>query len=262
MRADVYLTEHGFTSSRQRAKTLIGEGNVTVDGKVLCKPSEEIDGGREHDVTVRDTQKYVSRGGDKLEAALTEFGIDVRGCVALDVGASTGGFTDCLLSFGAERVIAVDAGVGQLAKKLCDDPRVTSIEHFNARELNLSAIGGQQVDRIVMDVSFISATYIIPRFAALLSDGGVAICLIKPQFEVGQRMLGKGGIVKDPTAHRFAIERVLTSAEENGLIPTHLTASPIKGGDGNREFLVCLRKQTGEESSQINIATIRRVVGG
>ena len=259
MRVDVYLTEAGYTASRQRAKKLIEEGCVTVDGRLIKKPSEDIAEG-EHTVLVRDEQKYVGRGGEKLEAALRAFSVDVSDCSALDIGASTGGFTDCLLQFGARAVIALDAGEGQLAQKLRLDPRVQCIEHFNARNLTREDIGGKTVDLIVMDVSFISATYIIPRFGAALREGGEAICLIKPQFEVGRSMLGKGGIVKDPSAHRYAVERVLQSGTENGLTPMGLIASPISGGDGNKEFLVHFRKCDGAGNG-IDPAVIRRVTG-
>ncbi len=260
MRADSYLTAQGYAPSRQRAKTLIESGNVTVDGRTLRKPAEEIDETRAHTVAVNDTQKYVGRGGYKLEGALDAFGIDVSGVFALDIGASTGGFTDCLLQRGAARVVAVDAGAGQLAKKLCEDSRVRSIEHFNAREIKTDTVGGR-VDLIVMDVSFISATYILPRFFDLLLPEGEAICLVKPQFEVGRAMLGKGGIVKDPAAHRFAIERVATCAVQSGLLPIGLIPSPISGGDGNREFLIRLKK-TDREIIPIGPAEIRRVTGG
>ena len=260
MRADSYLTAQGYVVSRQRAKALIESGDVTVDGRILRKPSEEIDETCEHTVAVNDTQKYVGRGGYKLEGALDAFGIDVTGLSAIDVGASTGGFTDCLLQRGAVHVTAIDAGAGQLAKKLCEDERVRSIEHFNARELTADAVGGR-VDLIVMDVSFISATYIIPRFFELLVPEGEAICLVKPQFEVGRAMLGKGGIVKDAAAHRFAIERVAESAVQSGLVPIGIIPSPIKGGDGNREFLIRLKK-TERELTPIGFADIRRAVGG
>ena len=260
MRADVYLTENGYAPSRQRAKKLIEDGCATVDGKRLQKPSEDISADVPHTVEITDTQKYVGRGGEKLEGAIAAFGIDPKGLSALDIGASTGGFTDCLLQLGARHVTAVDAGAGQLAKKLQIDPRVTSIEHFNARNILPEDIGGC-VDLIVMDVSFISATYIIPRFYDLLCPNGEAVCLVKPQFEVGRSMLGKGGIVKDPAAHRFAIERVMTCAVETGLTVAGLIASPIKGGDGNREFLVYLKKCDGA-SNTVDCNTVRSVTGG
>lgn len=240
MRADVYLSEAGYAQSRQRARLMIESGNVQIDGVTVTKPSQQISEG-EHTVSLEDPLVYVSRGGLKLEAALEAFAIDPTGLCALDIGASTGGFTDCLLQKGASRVYAIDAGEGQLAKKLREDPRVICREHLNAREMTRADIGGEAADLIVMDVSFISATYILPQFPALLSKDGCAICLIKPQFEVGKAMLGKGGIVRDPVAHRYAVERVCESARGVGLCPTGLISSPISGGDGNREFLVCLK---------------------
>ena len=243
MRIDVYLTERGYAPSRQRARAMIEAGNVTVDGRTVTKPSYPIGEG-EHTVTVINDLPYVSRGGLKLAAALDAFAISVEGMRTLDVGASTGGFTDCLLQHGAARVYAVDAGEGQLVPRLLEDERVVSLEKTNARELTLEAIGGHEVDLIVMDVSFISATYILPRFPHLLRCRGHAVCLIKPQFEVGRSMLGKGGIVKEPAAHRYAVERVLDSAVSVGLIPVGLSASPVTGGDGNREFLVHFRYGT------------------
>lgn len=240
MRADVFLTVHGFAESRSRAKQLIGDGCVFRKGKAISKPSEELQEDAVGEITVSEQCPYVGRGGRKLEAALEAFGIDVSGRFALDVGASTGGFTDCLLQRGAEHVCAVDAGEGQLAAKLRNDSRVCSLEHRNARDLTPEMIGGR-VSLIVMDVSFISATYIIPRFPELLTANGDAVCLVKPQFEVGRERIGKGGIVKDPRLHRFAVDRVLSSGREAGLHPVGLIPSPIEGGDGNREFLVRFR---------------------
>ena len=240
MRADLFLTTNGYTASRQQAKRLIEGGNVTVDGRVIEKPSAEIVDG-EHAVAVRDPLIYVSRGGLKLEAALDAFGLDVFCWNALDVGASTGGFTDCLLKRGAAHVWAVDSGEGQLASALREDARVTSLEHCNARYLTTDQIG-LPVRLIVMDVSFISATYLIPRFPELTEVRADAVCLIKPQFEVGRSMIGKGGIVKDPRAHRAAIDRVCNSALAVGMRPVGIISSPIMGGDGNREFLVHLIK--------------------
>jgi len=236
MRADIYLVEGGFVPSRQRAKMLIEAKSVFLDGVLLTKPSQPVEG--EHTVEIRNGLRYVSRGGLKLEAALKAFAIDPTDATALDIGASTGGFTDCLLQGGAKRVFAVDSGVGQLASSIEADPRVISLEHTNARELVSKQVGGAPVDLIVMDVSFISATYLIPRFRELLRPAATAICLIKPQFEVGKALLGKGGIVKDRRAHRLAVERVLDAGLEFGLTPIGLIASPIEGGDGNREFLV------------------------
>ncbi len=235
MRLDLYLSENGYAQSRQRAKSMIESGEVEIDGVVIKKPSFAVSEGV-HTVKVRDPLIYVSRGGLKLEAALDAFGVDPEGLCALDIGASTGGFTDCLLQRGATRVYAVDAGENQLAKKLCEDERVVSFEHMNARSLTEKDIGAT-VDLAVMDVSFISSTYIIPQIPSLLGGKGTLVSLIKPQFEVGRAMLGKGGIVKDPAAHLAAIMRVFDCACEHGFCMTGLITSPIEGGDGNREFL-------------------------
>lgn len=243
MRADVFLTEKGYVSSRKKAQTLITEGKIIIDGCVLQKAAQQIgDGDHTVEIAHSTETKYVGRGGLKLEAALDAFLIDAKGKTALDIGASTGGFTDCLLQRGARKVYAVDAGVGQLAKDLLSNPAVVSIEKMNARNLALEHIEGNRVDLIVMDVSFISATYIIPRFPELMAEGAEAVCLVKPQFEVGRAMIGKGGIVRDSTAHAEAIKRVCTCAESVGLYPTALIPSPIFGGDGNREFLLHLTR--------------------
>jgi 23S rRNA (cytidine1920-2'-O)/16S rRNA (cytidine1409-2'-O)-methyltransferase len=230
-----------------------------VDGKTVTKASFAIDEDVPPAVSLQGrVLPYVSRGGLKLEAALDAFALDVTDLRAVDIGASTGGFTDCLLQRGAKRVIAVDAGEGQLAGKLLEDARVLSMERTNARELTREMIGGTSVDVIVMDVSFISATYILPRFPALLKEGGHAVCLIKPQFEVGRAMLGKGGIVKDAAAHRYAIERVLDAGRGVGLSAVGLIPSPIEGGDGNREFLVHF--VNGECQQAVDSLTVERIV--
>ena len=237
MRLDLFLTEQGYAQSRQRAKSMIESGSVEIDGVVIKKPSFCVTEGI-HAVNVKDPLIYVSRGGLKLEAALDAFSIDPSGLCAVDIGASTGGFTDCLLQRGARRVYAVDAGEKQLAKKLCEDGRVISFEHMNARSMTPEDIGGT-VELAVMDVSFISSTYIIPCIPALLGGKGTFVSLIKPQFEVGRSMLGKGGIVKDPAAHLAAIMRVYECASSCGFSMSGLILSPIAGGDGNREFLAC-----------------------
>ena len=246
MRADLFLTEKGYISSRKKAQTLIDEGKVSIDGRIVKKASQPIDEG-EHTVEIMqsDEVRFVGRGGLKLEAALDAFGIDAKGKVALDIGASTGGFTDCLLQRGATKVYAVDAGVGQLAASILSNPAVISIEKMNARNLLPEHIDNTRADLIVMDVSFISATYIIPQFPALMNESGEAVCLVKPQFEVGRAMIGKGGIVRDPMSHAAAIKRVCTSAEGVGLYPIAIIPSPIEGGDGNREFLLHLVRQEG-----------------
>lgn len=257
MRADLFLTHSGYAVSRERAKQMIVEGLVTVDGKRLRRASQDICEG-EHTVSVTDPMRFVSRGGEKLDAALTAFGIDPAGWNALDIGASTGGFTDCLLQRGVRSVVAVDSGTGQLSSSVARDPRVTSIEHCNARYLTDREIGGR-VRLAVMDVSFISGTLILPRIAELLEPIGDAVCLIKPQFEVGRAHIGKGGIVRDPRAHRMAVERIVGCAEAEGLAAVGLIPSPILGGDGNREFLVHLT--VGRELPRLTEARLTEVVG-
>ncbi len=246
MRVDLFLTEKGYVSSRKKAQTLIEEGKVLIDGCTVKKSSQQINDG-EHTIEIMqsDEVRFVGRGGLKLESALDAFGISPRDKVALDIGASTGGFTDCLLQRGATKVYAVDAGVGQLAASLLANPSVISIEKMNARNLEPEHIDYTMVDLIVMDVSFISATYIIPQFPALMKEDAEAVCLVKPQFEVGRAMIGKGGIVRDATAHAAAIKRVCACAESVGLFPIALIPSPIEGGDGNREFLLHLVRQGG-----------------
>ena len=258
MRADLFLTVHQHAASRAQAKRLIEGGHVRIDGCVIEKASADVPEG-EHTVEVSDPLVYVGRGGWKLEAALDAFGMDVTDLTAVDIGASTGGFTDCLLQRGARHVWAVDSGSDQLAPSLRRDMRVTSMEHCNARYLTPDMIGGC-VHLIVMDVSFISATYLIPRFPALLEDGGDAVCLIKPQFEVGKSMIGKSGIVKDAHAHRYAVERVLDAGRAVGLVPVGLIVSPVTGGDGNREFLVRFTKD-GMATDKIDKNQIRLVTG-
>ena len=234
MRLDLYLVDRGLAPSRERAKRLILSGAVTLDGALADKPSQEVTG--EHSISVKN-ERFVGRGGEKLSAALAAFHIDPRGMRAIDIGASTGGFTDCLLSLGATRVGAVDSGVGQLHPTLLADRRVINIEHYNAR--NLSPLDVGHFDLAVMDVSFISQTYILPRLADILLPNGIAVTLIKPQFEAGRAALNKKGIVTSPRDRIFAIRRVLTAAAEAGLAAVGLTVSPITGGDGNVEYLAC-----------------------
>ena len=193
MRIDVYLVENGFCESRNKASRLISEGKILLDGSVVSKPSMDVCDG-EHAVEITEVEKYVGRGGLKLEGALKEFGINVSDKRCIDVGASTGGFTDCLLQNGAAHVCAVDSGRGQLHPKLLEDIRVTSVEGFNARELSPDSFG--LFDIAVMDVSFISQTLLHHPLCSVLNDGAIYISLIKPQFEAGKSALGKGGIVK------------------------------------------------------------------
>lgn len=241
MRLDLYLYENGFCGSRTEAKSFVVNGNVTVNGKTVSKPSYDVLGEEQIEVD-RSSKKYVSRGGLKLEAAIDAFKIDVSGLCAIDIGASSGGFTDCLLKHGAEHVIALDSGTMQLSQILRDDARVTVLENFNARYMSPSDF--EYVPEIaVMDVSFISATLIIPAVANILLPGGGFVCLIKPQFEVGRAGVGKGGIVKNDALRRQAVDKVLGSAEASGFENVGLIDSPILGGDGNAEFLAYFLKK-------------------
>ena len=249
MRADVFLATYGHAKSREAAKKIIEAGRVSIDGKSVTKPSFDLDDGAEHTVAVTESDEFVSRGGLKLEGALDAFGIDVGGWRAVDIGASTGGFTHCLLRRGASLVYAVDSGHGQLDVSLLKDARVINIEGFNARGLCSGDRGilPCDLDGAVMDVSFISQTYILPGIAGLLKDGGVLVSLIKPQFEAGRGAVGKGGIVKSPADRHFAVKRVLNCARDSGFGFAGLTTSPITGGDGNVEYLAAFRLGDGGE---------------
>jgi 23S rRNA (cytidine1920-2'-O)/16S rRNA (cytidine1409-2'-O)-methyltransferase len=265
MRIDLYLVQKGYADSRTLAQKLIADGAVTVDGRLARKPSEDIDEG-EHTVTVAATAdtRYVGRGGLKLEAALNAFPVDVTGCVVADIGASTGGFTDCLLQKGAARVYAVDAGHGQLHPKLLADARVRSAEGMNARSLTPADLlrveaewqeihGGADtsftgiVDGIVMDVSFISQTLILPALRSCMTLGGTLVSLVKPQFELGKAALGKGGIVKNDRLAATALDKVISFASELGFVPIGHIPSPIRGGDGNLEFLAVFSLKTSKQ---------------
>ena len=246
MRIDLYLVEKGFCESRNKASRLIGEGKILLDGKTVNKPSFDVDDG-EHTVEITENDKYVGRGGLKLEAALAAFQIDVSGKKCIDVGASTGGFTDCLLQNGAAFVCAVDSGRGQLHEKLLSDIRVTSVEGFNARQLSSEDFGF--FDVAVMDVSFISQTLLHQAVASVLNDGAVFVSLIKPQFEAGKSALGKGGIVKKASDRVEAVLRVLESASLCGFHTAGVIRSPIEGGDGNREYLAMFVKSGSQDAT-------------
>jgi 23S rRNA (cytidine1920-2'-O)/16S rRNA (cytidine1409-2'-O)-methyltransferase len=246
MRADLYLVENGYVKSRTAARKYIEEGHVLLDGKAISKPSQDVSDG-EHAVEILERERYVSRGGLKLEGALHAFGIDVHGMRAADIGASTGGFTDCLLQAGAAHVYAIDSGRDQLDPDLLLDERVSCMEGVNARYLTPDALDGC-VDIVVMDVSFISQTLILPAISGLLCENGVFVGLIKPQFEAGRAALSKGGIVKSAKDRRAAVERVLDAAENQGLCLCGLIQSPIEGGDGNVEYLAYYIKN-GQQSS-------------
>lgn len=236
-RIDKLLHERGFADSRSKAQAMVMAGVVLVDEKRVEKASETFDAAAVIRIKGDSPEsRYVSRGGLKLEAGLKEFGIDPTGMVCLDIGASTGGFTDCLLQHGASRVVAIDAGTNQMAWKLRQDPRVEVHEQTNARALEPDD-PPSPFDLIVMDVSFISVTKIIPVLPPLLNESGKVIILIKPQFEVGKGEVGKGGIVREPEKHRRVIEEVNASASDHGLVVRGLIDSPITGAEGNKEFL-------------------------
>lgn len=241
MRLDVYLFENGFASSRTEAKNFVSQGAVSVGGRVVSKPSLDVLGTEEIAVD-KSVKKYASRGGTKLEAALDSFNLSVKGCMALDIGASSGGFTDCLLKRGVAHVIAVDSGSGQLVSELREDKRVSVFENYNARYMKPSDFE-YVPDFAVMDVSFISATYIIPAVYSVLSYGGRFVCLIKPQFEVGRQNLGKGGVVKSEKHRAEAVKKVTECAELVGFVLEGIIESPILGGDGNTEYLAYFRKE-------------------
>ena len=235
-RLDQKLVELGLAESREIAKRLILAGEVSVGGHVVDKPAAPVK--PDADIAVKERPKYVGRGGLKLEGALDAFGIDVSGKVGLDIGASTGGFTDCLLQRGAVKVYAFDVGTNQLAWKLRSDPRVVSREKFNCRQLAPGDLE-EPPDIIVIDVSFISLTKILPPAAAVLAQGGAIVPLIKPQFELERDQVGKGGIVRDPQLHKAAVDKFRQFVENDleGFRVQRVIESPIKGGEGNIEFL-------------------------
>jgi 23S rRNA (cytidine1920-2'-O)/16S rRNA (cytidine1409-2'-O)-methyltransferase len=235
-RLDRLLHQRQLVSSREVGRRLIMAGEVTVDGRVVDKPGTQVPVDARLEIAT--PPPYVSRGGLKLEAALAAFAVEVKGVVAADVGASTGGFTDCLLQHGACRVYAIDVGYGQLDWGLRRDERVVVLERTNARYLESLA---EPVDLVVVDVSFISLKLILPQAQAWLRPGGEIVALIKPQFEAGRKQVGKGGVVRDPAVHRAVLEDLLIWSADQGLGLMGLIRSPIKGPSGNIEFLVWLR---------------------
>ena len=237
-RLDLLLVQHNLAESREQARRLIMAGEVTVDGQMVDKPGRLVPA--DATLAVKTPLPYVSRGGVKLAAALNAFALDVAGLVAVDVGASTGGFTDCLLQRGAARVYAVDVGYGQLAWKLRSDPRVVVLERTNIRSLE-QLPGGVLVDLAVIDASFIGLALVLPATLRLLRPGGEVVALVKPQFEAGVDDVGKGGVVRDARVHRRVLEEVVVTAHDLGLAVAGLTVSPLRGPAGNVEFLIWLR---------------------
>ncbi|MBE0598575.1 MAG: TlyA family RNA methyltransferase [Desulfuromonadales bacterium] len=239
-RLDKLLVDRGLVPSRERARALILAGRVMVADRMIDKAGAAVPLDAEVRLTGEDLP-YVSRGGLKLEKALDAFGIDPAGLVALDVGASTGGFTDCLLQRGASRVYAVDVGYGQLAWKLRSDPRVVSLERTNIRDLTPERLP-ERPTLAVIDASFISLALVLPPTLALLLPGAQVIALIKPQFEVGKGNVGKGGVVRDPRQHAEVVAKIEIFAAQLGLDVLGTTESPLLGPKGNKEFLIWLRK--------------------
>ncbi len=237
MRLDVYLTEKKLCKSRTAAQTLIKSGGVSVSGKVCSKPSQEVSDSDFVEITGEQLH-YVGRGGLKLEAAIERFKLDITGAECIDIGASTGGFTDCMLQHGASRVYAVDVGTDQLVDSLRCDPRVVSMEQTDIRTAELT-----EADFIGTDVSFISLKLIIPHIHRLLKSGGVAVVLIKPQFEAGRANLSKNGIVREERVRLKIRDEIAEFSEECGFSVIGTEQSPITGGDGNIEYLMCLRKR-------------------
>ncbi len=239
-RLDKLLLEKGIASTREKARGLIMVGKVAVDGKVIDKPGTRIN--LEATIQLKgETFPYVSRGGEKLEGALKTFGIDPRGLVVMDVGASTGGFTDCVLRRGARKVYAVDVGYGQLAWKLQKDPRVVNLERNNIRYLRREEVE-EEIDLILVDTSFISIEKFIPHLVGFLKKGGSILSLIKPQFEVGKGEVGKGGVVRDAMLHQKVIDRISNFCRELEFKVLGVTESPLLGPKGNKEFFIYLRK--------------------
>jgi 23S rRNA (cytidine1920-2'-O)/16S rRNA (cytidine1409-2'-O)-methyltransferase len=243
MRLDKLLLARQLVSTREKAQALILAGRVLVNEQKIDKPGSAV----AEDAALRilgDDLRYVSRGGFKLEGALQHWKIDLTGRFCLDIGASTGGFTDCMLQHGAAKVLAIDTGYGQIAQKLRDDPRVTLMERTNARHIKPDGLPSG-ITFLGMDVSFISATLILPAVIPAAFDqagnGAESVVLVKPQFEAGREHIGKGGIVRDPAAHQLAIEKVRACVTSLGGEAIELTDSPILGAEGNREFLLYAR---------------------
>ncbi len=245
IRLDVLLTERGLQESRQKAQGIIMSGLVYVNGQRADKPGAAV--AEDAAVEIRgNTLRYVSRGGLKLEKAMTVWPIQLEGKICMDVGASTGGFTDCMLQNGAAKVYAVDVGYGQLAWSLRSDGRVVCLERTNARYLDHTVIP-EEPDFSSVDVSFISLKLILPAIAGVLKDGGETVCLIKPQFEAGREKVGKKGVVRDPAVHREVLEQFFVHAKESGFTVLDLSWSPVRGPEGNIEYLGWLRKGAWEE---------------
>ena len=256
-RLDVLLVKRGLAETREKAKTTLMAGLVLVNGQKVDKAGTMV----KEDAELRilgNALPYVSRGGLKLEKAMEVFGISLDGKVAADIGASTGGFTDCALQRGASKVFAIDVGYGQLAWKLRSDPRVVNMERTNIRYVRPEDVG-ELIDFASIDVAFISLTKVLEPVQALLGAGGEVVALVKPQFEAGRENVGKKGVVRDPEAHKTVIREVAAYSREIGFFPAGLTFSPIKGPEGNIEYLLHLL-QTGDGAEDVTDSQIAEVV--
>lgn len=256
-RLDIRMTELGMCRTRTRARQHILAGDVSVNGTVVTKPGTMVE--EDAEITLSgDGDRYVGRGGYKLERALNEFGIELNGMTCIDAGASTGGFTDCMLQNGAALVYAIDVGTAQLAEKLRNDPRVVSMEQTDIREMTGKELK-EPAHLLAADLSFISLVKVFPAFAALVREEGRIICLIKPQFEAGREHIGKNGIVKDRRVHRNVIVSVTGAAASQGFSCDGITYSPIQGGSGNTEYLFTAVK-TLKPAAGVDAATAERIV--
>ena len=248
-RIDVLMTERGLAESREKAKAIIMSGIVYVNGQKEDKAGTTFPDDLTTRIEVRGASlRYVSRGGLKLEKAMKEFPIDLHGKICMDIGASTGGFTDCMLQNGAKKVFAVDVGHGQLAWKLRNDERVICMEKMNIRYIAPEDIGGEKLDFASVDVSFISLSKVLPPVWPLLKEGAEMVCLIKPQFEAGREEVGKKGVVRDRKVHEEVILRTADFVKETGFVIRGLTYSPIRGPEGNIEYLIWIRRPDGKET--------------
>ena len=254
-RLDILLVKRGLAPSREKAKAMIMEGNVFVENQREDKAGTSIPENAKIEIK-GNTLKYVSRGGLKLEKAMNHFDIELQNKVCMDIGASTGGFTDCMLQNGASKVYAVDVGYGQFAWKLRTDERVVCMEKTNIRYVTPEDIG-EPLDFASVDVSFISLSKVLPAARELLKDGGEMVCLIKPQFEAGREKVGKKGVVRDKAVHEEVVERIIEFASQNGFFVKNLEYSPIKGPEGNIEYLVYIRKdETGGVDAAVDIEAV------
>jgi len=245
-RLDALIFERGLAESRERAKAIIMGGNVYVGGSKAQKPGMQISS--DAAIEVRGKMAYVSRGGQKLEKALDYFCVNPDGKICLDCGASTGGFTDCLLKNGARLVYAVDVGYGQLAWSIRSNPRVVTLERTNIRNMEAGALDPPP-ELAVIDVSFISLALVLPAVRGLLTDNSEVLCLIKPQFEAGREHVGKKGVVRDPAIHKAVLEVFMRNAAQSGFCVSGLTYSPVRGPEGNIEYLGWLRRQDAARDS-------------